>query len=376
MQMPDFKLERFFAKYEFSTPYLLCSSDPQSFSLEELLSYEPKSIESLKKQWLGYTESQGHPELRGEIANLYETIKPDEVLVTSGAEEGIFLFANAVLKPKDHVIAMFPAYQSLYETSRFRGCEVTLWKVEEENNWELDLNFLKQNIKKNTKAIIINCPHNPTGYLMNEEKLLEIVKVAKENNIYILSDEVYRYLEYDRKDRLPAVCDIYENGISIAGMSKAFALPGLRICWAVTHNKEIFKKISAFKDYTTICCSAPSEFLATLAIKNKEKILKRNLAIIQGNLKTLKEFFKKHKDIFSYIEPKAGMIMFPRINLDTDIEKLCLDLISKQGVFILPSTVYDYGNKNFRIGFGRTNMSEALSKFENYIEKDLKVVLA
>ena len=367
MQIEEFKLERFFSKYEFKAPYLLCSSDPESFSIEELLNLESGALEKLKNQWLGYTETQGAPELRKEITKTYEKINPENILVHSGGEEGIFIFMNVALKPGDHVISMFPAYQSLYQVAEAIGCEVIKWELSEKNKWELDIDFLKQNIKKNTKAIILNLPHNPTGYVMSKTKLMQTVDIAREHNIFIFSDEVYRFLEYKTEDRLPAVCDVYENGISVGGMSKAFALPGLRICWTATKNKNVLNKMTAFKDYTTICSSAPSEFLATLALRNKEKIFKRNLEIISGNLKILNIFFDKHKDVFNWQPPKAGMISFPSIRLNIDIEEFCVNLIEKKGVLLLPSTKYDFGNKNFRIGFGRKNMKECLQAFEAYL---------
>ncbi|MBI3590923.1 MAG: aminotransferase class I/II-fold pyridoxal phosphate-dependent enzyme [Candidatus Melainabacteria bacterium] len=369
MKIADFELERFFAKYEFTAPYLLCSSDPESFSLEELLSFEPGSIDAFKKQWLGYTETQGSLKLRNEITKTYKNIMPENILVHSGAEEGIFIFMNVALEKGDHVIVQFPAYQSLYEVASAIGCEVTKWTLKEKDNWELDIDFLKKNIRKDTKAIILNLPHNPTGYLPSKNKLEEIIKIARENNIIIFSDEVYRFLEYNESDRLPAICDLYENGVSVGGMSKAFALPGLRICWSATKNKEILNKMAAFKDYTTICSSAPSEFLSIIALKHKEKIFKRNLEIIKTNLKTLDDFFKRYKDTFNFQAPKAGTIAFPSIKLETDIEKFCIDLIEKKGVFLLPSTKYDFGNKNFRVGFGRKNMPQCLKKFEEYLNE-------
>ncbi len=338
--------------------------------MEDILNFEPGSLEGLKKQWLGYTETQGNPKLRDEITKLYEKINSENILVHSGAEEGIFIFMNVALKAGDHVIAMFPAYQSLYEIAKSIGCEVTKWEVNEKDKWELDIEFLKQNIRKNTKAIILNCPHNPTGYVMSKEKLMQIVDIAKKENIIIFSDEVYRFLEYKEEDRLPAICDVYENGVSVGAMAKAFALPGLRISWTATKNKNILEKMAKFKDYTTICNSAPSEFLAIIAIKNKEKIFERNLEIISRNLKTLNNFFDKYKDIFNWQTPKASTITFPGIKLDINVEKFCVDLIEKQGVFLLPSTKYDFGDKNFRIGFGRKNMPEALKLFEVYVTEN------
>ena len=202
---------------------------------------------------------------------------------------------------------------------------------------------------------------------MKKEKLNEIVEIARKHNIFIFSDEVYRFLEYNEKDRLPAICDIYENGVSCSVMSKAFGLAGLRIGWAATKNKNILNKMTVFKDYTTICASAPSSFLAELALRNKEKIIKRNLEIIQGNLTILNKFFGKYQDIFNWSAPRAGTIAFPSFKIDINTESLCLALVENHGVMLLPSTVYDCGNKNFRIGLGRKNMKECLSKFEKYL---------
>jgi aspartate/methionine/tyrosine aminotransferase len=174
MKISPFQLERFFARYEFKAPYLLCSSDCESMDIEELLSFEEGSMDSFKKQWLGYTETEGSPELKNEIAKLYENMDTSEILAFSGAEEGIFTFMNTALDKGDHVIVHFPCYQSLMEIASSIGCEVTRWVTEGENNWELDIEFLKKSIKSNTKAIIINCPHNPTGYLMISKSFLRL----------------------------------------------------------------------------------------------------------------------------------------------------------------------------------------------------------
>ncbi|KPU43071.1 capreomycidine synthase [Oxobacter pfennigii] len=368
MKIAPFKLERYFANYEFNTSFLLCTSDCESMSIGELLSLEKGSEDEFKNHWLGYTESQGNPVLKEEISRFYEKTSASEILVHSGAEEAIFTFMNAVLKYKDHIIVHYPCYQSLFEIAHSIGCEITKWEVKEENNWELDIGFLKENIKENTKAIIINCPHNPTGYLMSKEKLYEITNIAKHHNIFLFSDEVYRYLEYDEKDRIPAACDIYDNAVSLGVMSKTFGLPGLRIGWIATKNKESYNNMAAFKDYTTICNSAPSEFLSIIALKNKEKIIERNKAIVIRNLTLLDAFFERYSDFFTWVRPKAGSIGFPGIKTGVDIEKFCIDLVEKSGVLLLPGTYYDSNSRNFRIGFGRYNMPEALEHFHEYFK--------
>ncbi len=369
MRIKDFKLEQFFTKHEFTAPYLLCCSDCESFSVGELLELEENSEEELKGLSLGYTETQGIPLLRKEISNLYKNIDPDDVIVLLGAEEGIFIFMNVFLDKGDHIIVQYPAYQSLFEVAISIGCEVTKWEMNEQNNWELDIDFLKNSIKNNTKAIVINCPNNPTGYLMSKEKLQMIIDIAKKNDIYIFSDEVYRFLEYDDKDRLPAMCDIYNKGISLGDMSKTFALPGLRIGWIATKDKSLIKKVISFKHYTSICNSAPSEFFSILVLKNKEYVIKRNLNLIENNLKLLDKFFKDYNHLFAWVKPQAGVIGFPRIKFNEDIEKFYTDLLNKKGVLLMPSTNFDFGGKHFRIRFGRKNMPEALEKLEKYIQE-------
>ncbi len=370
MKLNDFKLERFFAKYEFTAPYLLCSSDCESLSIKELLDLEKDSEEEFKKLRLGYTESQGNPKLREEIAGLYETIKPEEVIVFAGAEEGIFIFMNSLLKSGDHIIVQFPAYQSLFEIAKSIGCEITNWVMDDKNNWELEIEFLKKNIKENTKAIILNFPHNPTGYLPSKEKFNEIIEIAKQKNIHVFSDEVYRLLEYDKNNILPPAADCYDKAISLGVMSKTFGLAGLRIGWIATKDKELFRKIASFKDFTSISNSAPSEFLSILALKHRDFLIKRNLDIIEKNLQLLDRFFKEYNNLFEWVRPKAGSVAFPKIKFDKSVEDFCINLVSKKGVLLLPSTSYDFDDKHFRIGFGRKNLPEVLEKFEEYIREN------
>jgi aspartate/methionine/tyrosine aminotransferase len=367
MNIQAFKLERFFAKYEFTVPYVICASDCESVSVQELLSLEPDAIEVFNNLWLGYTESQGNQELRQEISRLYEHITPDQILVHSGAEEAIFIFMNVALKRGDHIIVHDPCYQSLREIALAIGCNVTNWTAQEHNHWELDLDFLEHNLKKRTQAIIINCPHNPTGYLMNHEKLMGIIEIARKGGILLFSDEVYRGLEYNEEDRLPAACDLYEHAVSLGVMSKTYGLAGLRIGWIATQDQDIYRKMASFKDYTSICNSAPSEFFAMLALRHSKKLIQRNREIVINNLHLLNRFFFTYRHLFDWVAPKAGPIAFPRLKIDKDVEEFCLDLVEKKGVLLLPGTYYDFGSRHFRIGFGRKNMAEGLAKLEDYL---------
>ncbi len=366
MKITPFKLERFFARYEFKAPHLLCASDCESLSIQELLALEPGASERFQQHWLGYTESPGSPELRQAITGLYQTIDPDQVLVHSGAEEAIFNFMNAVLEPGDHVIVHFPCYQSLFEIARSIGCEVTRWETREADGWELDTDFLRRSIRPNTKAIIVNCPHNPSGYLMRRDKQRDIIEIAAAHNIVLFSDEVYRFLEYGDEDRLPAACDLYHRAVSLGVMSKAYGLAGLRIGWIAMRDQDIYNRMAYFKDYTTICSSAPGEFLAAVGLRQRDHLVQRNLAIINRNLALLDRFFAEHSNVFSWVRPKAGSIAFPRIKLDQGIDDFCADLVERKGVLLLPGTQYDYAGKHFRIGFGRSNFPEGLAKLAEY----------
>lgn len=371
MKIRPFQLERFFARYEFNARYLLSSSDCEALSIQDLLDLEEGAAEQFQKQWLGYTESQGAPELRRAITGLYETIDAEQVLVYAGAEEAIFAFMNAMLEKGDHIIVHFPCYQSLFEVARALGCEVTLWETREEDGWELDLDVLRRNIKGNTTAIIVNCPHNPTGYLMSKEKQSELVEIARQHGCLLFSDEVYRGLEQNAEDLLPAACDLYENAVSLGVMSKTFGLPGLRIGWIATRNQQMYAAMAAFKDYLTICNSAPSEFLATVALRKRASIITRNKQIIADNLTVLNAFFSTYQHLFKWTAPRAGSIAFPSIRFNLDIEQFCADLVQKQGVMLLPGTCYDFGQKHFRVGFGRKNMPECLEQLEIYLKNEL-----
>jgi len=367
MQLTPFKLERYFARYEFNVKYLLCSSDCESLSVGDLLAFEPEADEGLKRHWLGYTESSGAPSLRQEISRIYTDIQPEQVLVHNGAEEAIFLFMHAVLQPGDHVIVHWPCYQSLFKIAKSIGCEVTFWEARPHNKWALDLDELKRSLRPNTRVVIVNTPHNPTGYLMPETDYQALNQLAQERGIIIFSDEVYRGLEYDPADRLPSACDLNPSAISLGVMSKTYGLAGLRIGWIATHNGPVYSRMAALKDYTTICSSAPSEYLSELALRHRDQIAGRNLQIIHDNLCLLEAFFAAHADRFEWMRPKAGPIAFPRL-IAEDVEQFCHQLVTTSGVLLLPGTMYDHPGNHFRLGFARRNMPQALAQLEQFLD--------
>jgi aspartate/methionine/tyrosine aminotransferase len=330
---------------------------------------EEGAAEKFQHVWLGYTESQGSPALRKEICKLYETIQPEDILVHTGAGEAIYLFMFAAFGPGDHVIVHSPGYQSLAEVARGAGCDVSPWLAREENNWSLDLDELQRLLRPNTKAIIINTPHNPTGYLMPRADYDAVHEFARESNLILFSDEVYRESEYDPSTRLPAACDLGEYAVSLGVTSKTYGLAGLRIGWVATKNKKIYDRMSDLKDYTTICNSAPSEFLAEVAMRNRQMLIQRNLDIIKHNLTVMHDFFSHHPDLFSWVRPRAGSMAFPHYFGDS-VESFCDKVVREAGVLLLPGSVYDDTHNHFRLGLGRKNLPHAVERLEKYLQKE------
>lgn len=364
MRWSPFKLERYFARWEFAVDHVLCASDCESMAVAELLALEPGATDRFQALWLGYTESAGAPELREAIAGLYADIAPSDILVHSGAEEAIFLFMHAVLEPGDHIVVHWPCYQSLAEVARGLGCEVTPWRAVASRGWALDPDDLPHLLRPNTRAVIINSPHNPTGYQIPEAHFRAIVATVEQSGCLLFSDEVYRESEYAPTDRLPAACDLSSRAVSLGVLSKTYGLPGLRIGWVATHNAALLQRMAELKDYTTICNAAPSEFLAALALRHRQLLVDRTVALLRRNLGVLNAFMDEHTATFVWHPPIAGPIAFPALTgsgESVDAEAFCERLVRETGVLLLPGTVYDVPG-HVRIGFGRRDLAEALTK--------------
>jgi aspartate/methionine/tyrosine aminotransferase len=374
MRIPEFELERYFARWEFAVEHLLCASDLQAYPMADLLDLADDETRAL---WdgltLGYAESSGHPLLRREIAALYDGLVPDDVLVFSGAEEGIFCLVNVLLGPGDHAIVTWPGYQSLYEIGRAAGADVTLHELREERGWELDLDLLRRQVTRATKLIVVNAPHNPTGMLPDRATFDGLVQIAEDAGAHLLMDEVYRYLEFDEGDRLPAGAEATGRGVSLGVMSKSFAMAGLRIGWLATHDRDLLARCAAFKDYTTICSAAPSEILALIGLRARDVVLARSRGIVSANLDRLDEFFAAWPDRFSWVRPRAGSVAFPRLTVPgVSIDDWAAGLVEAEGVLLLPGSQFGFAGNHFRLGFGRTDLPVALDRLESYADRTLR----
>ena len=365
----DFKLETFFSKWEFNVKHHMCASDMETMTINQLLSLASNED---REKWdnlpLKYIETYGMPELRTEIAKTYDNISQKNILAFAGAEEGIFAAMHCILKKDDHAIVITPNYQSS-ETIPDSICDVTGVSLDSDNNWDLDIQKILDAIKKNTRLIAINFPHNPTGKVISKEKLDTLIEISRKHDIYLFSDEVYRLMERREEIRLPQIADIYEKGLSLNVMSKAYGLPGLRIGWIASKDIELLDKMERMKHYLSICNSSPSEVLSIIALKSREKILERNRKIISDNLSLLSPFFEKNRDLFDWKIPDGGCIGYPKYLGDEGVELFCENLIENHSIMLLPSSVYqsELGatvGDHFRIGYGRIKMKDGLEALE------------
>ncbi len=354
MRIDDFALERYFARYEFNVRHLFCASDVEGWPMADVLALaDPEAATLWRDLRLGYAEAPGHPLLRAEIASLYESITPDEVLVFSGAEEAIFILANVLLGPGDHAIVVWPAYQSLHEVARATGADVTLHELRAADGWRIDVDALRRQVTPRTRLIVLNAPHNPTGSLPDADAYRAVAAIAADAGATLLSDEVYRYLELDPNDRLPAGADVGPHAVSLGVMSKAFAMAGLRIGWLATHDARLLDAAVRFKDYTTICASAPAEILSLIALRGRDAVLGRSRAIVATNMALLDDFFTRRAGQLSWVRPRGGSIGFPEL-ADRPVEAFAEDLLRAEGVLIAPGSIFGHPGNHFRIGFGRT----------------------
>eukprot|EP00775_Hariotina_reticulata_P003038 gene3038-3319_t len=383
--MPHPIAQRFFAKHEFQSPYLLCCSDCEALTLKELLELaDPDSLQRWGSLKLNYTESQGLPALREAISGLYENISPDQ-LVCCVPEEGIYLTMMSLLQPGDVILTTFPAYQSLYEVAHSLGCSVKHWEPKPSardaaaagdtlGRLAFDVEELcSAGLPAGTKLLVVNFPHNPTGATISQEGWQQLIQLCKQAGVWLFSDEMYKFTEAGSNKPLPSGAEVYERGISLCGLSKSWGLPGLRLGWLACQDKQLLQDALAFKDYTTICNPGPSEILALAAVRATPQLTQRCRDIIAVNTQLANTFFARWEHVFEYHPPEGGPIAFPRLTTGEDIATWCDQLVSESGVLLLPSSIYDHARSDqqghFRIGLGRKDCGKCLEQLEAWLLK-------
>lgn len=365
-----FHLERHFAKYEFSVRYMLSSSDPESMTIRDLLKMAGRSPDSMLDQWMGYNDSRGSPALRKKIAKTYSTIDAEQVLIQVGAQEPIFNFFQSTINRGDHVIVHFPCYQSYFSVPEALGAEVTKWEAKIENGWRLDPDELRKMIRPGkTKAILVNFPHNPTGYVPSRKEFEKILSIAEEHDLYIITDEVYRKCELGGTGPLPAGADLYSKAISLGVLSKTYGLPGLRLGWIATRDPEAYRLLAEAKDYTTICNPGITEWLAEAAMDVEEELAARSRKRVDRNLAIVDEFMKSNTDHFEWVKPQGGTMAFPRAK-KLDMPKFAQGLREKYETLLVTGECFSMPSSYFRIGLGRENFPEVFPKFAAHFNEN------
>mmetsp|Transcript_70098 Transcript_70098/g.217749 ORF Transcript_70098/g.217749 Transcript_70098/m.217749 type:complete len:415 (-) Transcript_70098:66-1310(-) len=376
-----FLVERFFARHEFTAEYMLGSSDAESWTVRELLELAAsRGDTAATREWeevhLGYTESPGHPELRRAAAELYGgPIGPDQVLCVV-PEEGIFLSMTALLAPGDAVVAMAPAYQSLHEVARAKGCTVHQWRAtyEATAGWSFSLATLREVLAaagKGVRMLVVNVPHNPTSWMPTPAEHAELVSICEERGLLLFSDEMYWGLAPTEDGPPVSGCRRYNRAITLSGLSKPYGMPGLRVGWLATQDAEVMAKLRHLKDYTTICGSAPSEILAIIALRHGEALLARARETTARNREHLAAFCAEFSDLFEWA-PKGpqGVCIFVMLRGwaarmgSAAFAEWC---VSAASCVLVPSESFEEPTPAVRVGVGRKNFPEALARLRTHL---------
>ncbi|MFY9238221.1 MAG: pyridoxal phosphate-dependent aminotransferase [Roseovarius sp.] len=373
--LPDFRLETHFAKWEFTARHHMTASDAEAMRLDELLAMASDADrEAFERMWLGYTETWGAPDLRAEIAQTYAGRRAEDVLCFAGASEGIFAANTVLLEQTDHAIVVTPNYQS-HESMPLAICEATGVPLDANDGWSLDIDRVRAAIRPNTKLVTINFPHNPTGAILPLERYRALIELCRSHGIWILHDEIFHGLGPVSAQHLPFIADEYERGLSLGVMSKSYGLPGLRVGWIACQDREVLSKMERLKHYISICNSGPSERLARIALKARDRIIARNCAIVEENLPKWDAFFARHEDLFEWARPDGSCMGYPRYLGADGVDGFARDLVEKAGVLVLPSTIYsselgETPTDRFRIGFGRKGLDEGLAAMDAYLGRN------
>ncbi|MET9343942.1 pyridoxal phosphate-dependent aminotransferase [Nonomuraea sp. NPDC003804] len=364
-RLPDFRLETYFSRWEFTARHHLTASDAQTMTMTELLALaDDQDRHAWETLSLGYTETFGDPALRQAVADTYTHADADDVICFAGAEEALYVAMQVLLGPGDHAVVVTPNYQSA-ETVPLSLCDVTGVALDPERDWALDLDQVVAALRPNTRVVSVNFPNNPTGKIIDAEDFTRLARLCDERGIHLFSDEVYRGLELDPSRTLPQAADLSDSALSLNVTSKSLGMPGLRIGWIVCRDRKLRSRLERAKHYTTICNSAPSEVLARIAVKARERILDRNRGIIAANLPVFDAFFAEFGELFQWRAPDGGCVAYPRYLGRDGVEAFCTDLVEQAGVLLLPAGIYRSEltatpADRFRIGVGRRDPEPAL----------------
>jgi aspartate/methionine/tyrosine aminotransferase len=367
-----FRLEEYFSAWEFTARYHLTASDAQSMTVGELLAMGGEAErEAFLNLPLSYSETWGSPDLLRAVAGTYERVDADHVLTFAGAEEALFWAMQELVGPGDHAIVAVPCYQAMETVTLSTGADVTPLVMRPEKGWALDIEEVRSLLRPATKLIAVNYPHNPTGYVPAEAEFRKLSALCEVRGIRLFCDEVYRGVEVDPDDTITQAADLSETAVSLNVVSKSYGLPGLRVGWLACRDRALLERLEKRKHYTTICNAAPAELLATIGLRNRERIWQRNRAIIAANVPLFGELFARWAGLFEWEPPRGGCVCYPRYT-GGDVEAFCARLLDREGVLVLPASIYEselaaLPTDRFRVGLGRLGLEEGLAAFDRFV---------
>lgn len=360
MQLPPFVIERMFAKHEFTARVNLTGSDTEGLTMDELWRVAPaQTRERYESLTLGYTESPGHPELRGLVAHSSGLESESSVQIFAGATEAVFVLLNAILAAGDHVVVIGPTYQLLIDVPRAIGADVTEIRLQRENSWHLDVQEIKKALRPNTKLIVTNFPHNPTGYLPERAVFEELIDLVDGTDTLLLSDEIYRGVERDPQHQLPSAAAMTSNAVSVSGVSKNLGMAGVRIGWTVTQNLSITEKLLDYRYWTTLATSAPSEILAIAGLQAAPALLARANSIVRANFSELESFVGTTPG-WEWIPPGGGTCAYPWLT-NSEAKAFSEWLVDRHGVLLASDDKFLHSGEQMRFGLGRTQFHEGIT---------------
>ena len=370
MKIKPFAVEEWMNAWEVGAKYNIAETCVDSISMNELfeLTGEDKTefLNRLCARRLSYGDIEGLPEFRKGVCGLYKTLNIENIVPTHGASGANHHVFYSLISPGDRVVSIMPTYQQLYSIPESYGADVQILHLSKENNYLPDLEKLRRLVKPKTKMICINNPNNPTGALMSEQILREIVEIARSADAWILCDEVYRHLSQE-DGWCPSIVDLYEKGISVSSMSKVFSLAGLRLGWIATHDMSVVKSCLSHRDYNLVSCGVFDEMLAAAALKHRDKLLERSRKIVRENLQILDDWVGSEPHV-SYVKPKAGTTALVYYDLDISSYEFCEEMYKKTGAFVTPGDCFEVPH-SMRIGYayGKQDLIDGLRAISEYI---------
>lgn len=342
MDIRVFGVEMWMNEFENHCRFNLAETCVDSITLGDLIDMagvDNSILGELRGMRMGYGAIEGSERLRAAIASLYERQTGDNVLTTHGTIGANSLVHQTLVNPGDHVIAIVPTYQQHYSIPASIGAEVELLHLREENGFLPDLDALRAMMRPDTRLIATNNPNNPTGALMDREMLLAIADIARGSDTWVLSDEVYRGTDQTGDGYTVSICDLYDKGISTAGMSKAYSLAGLRVGWIVAQ-RSLLEQVMIHRDYNTISVGGVDELLSAIALENRAKILERAHAITRGNLAILSDWVEG-EPLISWVRPRSGTTALLKYDLPIASRDFCMQLLEEEGVLFTPGSAMD-----------------------------------